>query len=158
MGSEYGIPSMSATNPAALFEELGSSMEKQVTSLGNAGYCVTLRREDEDLKGLVAGQFSVWREVTGSRLFRATLHFDGELVEVRLDVRIGLPVDDAPVRRYRASETDDVWQPLSDDRDAGPFTSQALTTAWGQELRELLGSLPRPRPVAHLNTIVTTEE
>ena len=147
---------MSATDPAALFEELGSCMERQVTSLRDAGYRVTLRREDEDLKGLVNGQFSVWREVTGTRLFRATLHFDGDLVQVKLDVRIGLPVDDAPVRRYRASETDYVWQLESDERDAGPFTSRELADAWGEELRDLLGSLNRP--IGHLGAIVTKED
>lgn len=126
-------------------------MEQQVTTLQHAGYRVSLQREDEALERLVAGQFSVWREVTGSRLFRATL-----TRENRLDVRLGSPIDDDPVRRYCPSETDYVWQPLSGDQDAGPFTSQALADAWGEELGELLGSLNRP--TGHLGAIVTKEE
>lgn len=140
------------TNPIALFEELGSLMEKQVTSLRST-YRVTLRRED--LQGLVAGQFSIGRDVTGSRLFRATLTFHTPTVEARLDVRLGSPNEAAPVRRYRASETDYVWHLLS-DTDSKPFTSRALAAEWGRELRELLGSLSPPS--SHLGTMVTTEE
>lgn len=141
---------MSATNP---FEELGMCMEEEITTLMDAGYRVSLRRNNEIVtSGLVAGDFSVRREVTGSRLFRATLTLDGAL-----DVRLGSPNEDTRVRRYRASETDHVWQLLSDHRgDTGPLTSRALADAWGQELRELLESLNRPR--GHLGAIVTTEE
>lgn len=140
-----GFRSMSATNPAELFEEFGSLMEEQVNSLVDARYRVTFRRddEDEDLKCLVAGQFSVWHDVAGSRLLRVTLTLDG-----RLDVQLGQPNYDAPVRRYRASETDYLWQ---DDRhgDAGPFTSRELADDCGQALRELLSSLNRPTGHLH---------
>lgn len=146
---------MNATHPAALFEELGSSMERQVATLKDP---VFFQWEGEAFQPLVADQFSVLCDVTESRLLRATLCFVGERVEFELHVRIGLPVDDAPVRRYRASETDNVWvwQSLSGGQDAEPFTSQALADACGQELRELLRSLNRSS--GHLGAIVTREE
>ncbi|WP_419938675.1 hypothetical protein [Candidatus Palauibacter sp.] len=140
---------MGAANIAVRFEELGQGMDEQVTSLRAAGFRVTLRRDD--LNGLVAGQFAVQRDVTGSLLFRATLTLEGTL-----DVRLGSPADDAPVRRYLASETDYVWQPQPDEGDAGPFTSRALAAAWGEELLELLRGL-NPPTASPYGSIVTKE-
>lgn len=139
-----------ATDPAALFNQLGSLMEEEVRRL-RGRYRLTLREDDtENIRA-----FSIWREVAGSRVFNAALRVDPQTVQLRLSVRLGSPIEDATVRRYRPSETDDVWHCLS-DADAGPFTSEELAEVWGRGLRELLGSLSQPR--GHLGTIVTKEK
>ena len=139
------------SNASRLYRELGEGMEAEVAELNRAGYRLTLLSESND--DLWISCIRVQRDLSGSNLFRATFHYSGTL-----DVRLGSPVDDAAVRRYRASETDYVWRTMSDndDHEAGPYTSQALANAWGRELRELLASLNPP--IAHPGAIVTKEE